>query len=1185
MNRVLSIFIVFVVAFFLLTNPVCASFTPVDCEYNSTYWSYPNYIINASDSCVVSAESMIIAGNVHINGNLSLSGTAFLINGSSNNEFLLNVNNTGKLWILSGSNLSNAPSGPNVDKYFDFFVENGALFELNSSNASYVSSLSINASNAVVHNTTIYEFPTHAVILQESANNANISSNTFKDNNAIGVYTYSDGSDINNNIILDNNNGGVYLNGASGNIVRSNDILCEGSSNKKGIFLTSISQNNTFSSNTIKTNCSNCDAIYLSSASDSWNNITHNNVSTYNGTDDDAINLYCADNNTIEWNNITSARIGIFLDNGADDNNISQNMITDTRSNGVGAYTGTAIFWSASSRNNVSHNQINDCKRYCLYMSGSCGTNTVEFNNVSNGSSGGVYFNVVSLPNTWYRNNFSKSDSTQVHLNPASNQNFTENTFEGDTGENTEALRIDGADSNHFLRNNFSLSYTGVHISDSHNNTFNYNNISDCSEHGMYLLVSSSDNNISNNSLSANPYCVRLGSNTDGNLFFDNNITACTSAGLYLKGTTGTSNHYYGNNISSCIKGIELSAADDQLIENNILDANTEGIVFTTTSNDNNISSNTIQHSLSHGISIVYSSGNINNLIFQNTIDNNSGSGVCVNFNKNTILNNTISTNGAAGVNISTNLTVIDNNHLLNNANKNLYLYTGSSGPPSLNVIANNTFSGSTFGIYDLDGTNNNYTYNQIAGVRGLWAHNTTNLLIYNNTVTASVYGLSINESLNSNNITGNDINTAQAIYVAYSKDQIIFKNYLHDSTSQGLFCNRCNTTQFTYNNVSNCGDGVHIQYVSVSNNISNNNISNSSLEGVDLVQGVMNTTIQYNTIDDIGQYGVIIDANSNGTIVTNNNISRVGRQAIRIETLSKDTTFTNNRILDNNHGVYIETNCNMTTFTNDYIANSNNASYGYGMLVNASGGVTLQNVSLLNFTNWSLYAYDISSNHLTIANSEVLNSMYGFQTNNATIVAHNTTLNGSTFNVYSLGNGGVNATNVTTNMSMVNLTNESIYYRKWYVSVYVYDVTTGNPISGAFVSATSQNTSNVEWNVSTLSTGRYNYSELVESSYSATDNISISPHNFTATISGYNPGSVVQTITDNSVNTISISMLASGSTGGSAGGSSSDLITTISDAIASITDDEEELSMPLLVAIAIITYLLLKRKKPGYSS
>jgi len=235
------------------------------------------------------------------------------------------------------------------------------------------------------------------------------------------------------------------------------------------------------------------------------------------------------------------------------------------------------------------------------------------------------------------------------------------------------------------------------------------------------IIIHSSNNIISANTISNNAYCIRIrgSSNINNNNIITGNIIRSNYGfGIHIDGYS-SNNTITGNNVSSnSDSGIYLWYSNNNIISSNMISNNNRGLYFgsscdNNTITDNMISSNNCGILLSRSKNNTLSSNTVtktytynglclvesdNNIIDGNTVSNNYDNGILLDRSKNnTISSNTIGNNILKGIYLdsTSNHNNIADNNISSNYDDGIYLASSNS-----NTIADNNVSNNDNGIY-----------------------------------------------------------------------------------------------------------------------------------------------------------------------------------------------------------------------------------------------------------------------------------------------------------------------------------------------------------------------------------------------------------------------------------------------------------------------------------------------------
>lgn len=142
------------------------------CGYNSV----GNWTINSSNNCSNTSETIVLNGNLFVQGNLTLNNVTLQINSTTPGEFKINV--TGKLIIMGGSNITTN----NTSNNYNFYYHRGSTGAINDSvverlyNASGSNGLYIASSDVPMYNVTILNSSGNGLFVNSSTHTINRSS-------------------------------------------------------------------------------------------------------------------------------------------------------------------------------------------------------------------------------------------------------------------------------------------------------------------------------------------------------------------------------------------------------------------------------------------------------------------------------------------------------------------------------------------------------------------------------------------------------------------------------------------------------------------------------------------------------------------------------------------------------------------------------------------------------------------------------------------------------------------------------------------------------------------------------------------------------------------------------------------------------------------------------------------------
>lgn len=560
---------------------------------------------------------------------------------------------------------------------------------------------------------------------------------------------------------------------------------------------------------------------------------------------------------------------------------------------------------------------------------------------------------------------------------------------------------------------NLSNATVGVQMVYSNSNTFENNNCNYNSA-GMYI-IRSSYNDFLNNTYSNCDNGLHL-DDSDNNLFNNNTFNSTFDNGIYIHGLNCYNNTFSNNSFNSNPDyGIySFSNAHHNKFFNNNCSDNYIGIYITTSSN-NIITNNTCNDNDEAGIKI-YSSPN--SILNNNTCNLNGNYGIFVASSYDTIENNTC-INNTDGIHLQlSSFNTIANNTC--NLSKDTGIYLNGS---SDNVIENNTCNDNDeYGIYVygyyIDCLNNKFFNNTCnSNFCGISLYNGCNdSIISNNTVNYNDYGISVNGAPKQcfyNKILNNTckLNTDSGIAL-YQAPSTTFKNNTLDSNGlHGILMNYGGNSVLRNNSFINCGLWTAEDYdIDTSNTVNNKPIyywygvvgNTVPSDAGQVVLSYSENIIVENLMLTNGGAGVLVHLGKNN-IIRNNSCFNMTIAGIYIA--GSDNKIINNNCSFNYDGIKQSSEINNTIENNICNNNSNQGIYYSGTEgkirnntcnYNTEHGLSLTSATYSfisnNTCNGNEKGINLNSHNNTIVNNTCKNNYNGIYLSSAkdNLVYHN---------------------------------------------------------------------------------------------------------------------------------------------------------------------------------------------------
>ena len=249
------------------------------------------------------------------------------------------------------------------------------------------------------------------------------------------------------------------------------------------------------------------------------------------------------------------------------------------------------------------------------------------------------------------------------------------------------------------------------------------------------IVIHSSNNIITCNTISNNAYCIRIrgsSSNNNNNIITCNTISSNYGYGIHLDGDS-SNNTITGNNVSNNPhSGIYLWYSNNNTISSNTISNNNRGVYFGRSCDNNTITDNMVSN---NNCGILLSRSNNNTISCNMVIKTYTYNGICLSESDNNIINgNTVSNNYDNGILLDrSNNNTISSNTVGNNIDKGIYLDSTSDHN---NITGNNISSNYDDGIYLASSNSNSIADNNVSnnGGDGIYlGYSSSNKICFNN--------------------------------------------------------------------------------------------------------------------------------------------------------------------------------------------------------------------------------------------------------------------------------------------------------------------------------------------------------------------------------------------------------------------------------------------------------------------
>ncbi|MGD2066926.1 MAG: NosD domain-containing protein, partial [Candidatus Bathyarchaeota archaeon] len=387
--------------------------------------------------------------------------------------------------------------------------------------------------NVTIQNTQIKNFENGIRLLQ--SNNNTIKANTIT-NTEYGIFSYNASEfSVSGNNVADNYVG-IYFAEVSSTLVSGNTII---NSTVLG-FEIYDSFNSTFSSNTI-TNSEH--GIYFSNASDT--KISGNTITNITNV---GFALYSSSRNTVYGNTVTNNIIGMHFWN-VTNNTVSGNNLTGSTYIGIS----TANASNCVVTENTLTNNDNGIFFYRVTSS------IASKNTVTNSTFYGIVAEEYVSNITIYGNILTDNGDCGIALRDASNITV----FGNMVTNNVFGISLSDCSNNTFSGNTLTGNQRGIVFDNVSHSTISGNIITDCSEHGVFL-VRSNNSTVSGNMLSTDGGYNMLGQSSY--VIVSNNFIVNNAIGFRVSQSSNSTfyhNNFVDNTVQTSVTSSDCTWDDD----------------------------------------------------------------------------------------------------------------------------------------------------------------------------------------------------------------------------------------------------------------------------------------------------------------------------------------------------------------------------------------------------------------------------------------------------------------------------------------------------------------------------------------------------------------------------------------------------------------------------------------------
>lgn len=372
---------------------------------------------------------------------------------------------------------------------------------------------------------------------------------------------------------------------------------------------------------------------------------------------------------------------------------------------------------------------------------------------------------------------------------------------------------------------------------------------------------------------------------------------------------------------------------------------------------------------------------NVTNGVIANNYFDRADIGISMNeVNFTSIIENHIATFVGVTLTFGINNSISEN--YLNASNSGIMFFSSTTYN---NVVFNNTFQGSTYGVYFLGAVQNdinlNY-FNQMMQnciyLEQFGGSQSSDNMIRNNLIVDSiglgVTGIYVSPYSHNNDIYLNTItNVTISIRLAYGDNNTISDNLI-SNTTQAISIEYSQWNEVYRNNISDVTDGFSSAYALFIYRAHNNTLNSNNVTDVDnavsLYQSSQNN-LHHNTMTDVRAFGMIMLTATLNSIHDNEIVG--GTTGFDLGSSSTNNTLSRNILRLQNQGIQLRTTSHFNTFDGNRIVNATN----YGIDSTTSSYLRLLNNTIFN-SGLRGINIDPSSYHVIAFNTLTNNGQYG---------------------------------------------------------------------------------------------------------------------------------------------------------------------------------------------------------------